>query len=289
MEKFQFFFLFSYKLKIMKLLITLFFAAGMFISVHTTAQSGTLKKVLELKMPKTADDDMCGTRGAAVCWNAANQKYYAAFAGNKEFPLGIFDIKGKRISEDDLTTMVDTRGLWYNTVNKKVCGNGYAENGWFSYILDKKGIPSDFSIDQEGMNQPVDNSVGAYKSKTNEIIFISNDMVSFYDKDASSNKTVTLRFGQKKQKTNDGEADDDNISDDYNNTSVIYTGFPGSEIGVLNFSKKQVELYNEKTGLLVKILVLPDDAVAEQSFNFAYANGIFWLFNMEERQWTGYK
>ena len=47
-----------------------------------------LKKVMELKMPKTVDDDMPGTRGASVVWHPVNKKYYACFAGNADYPFG---------------------------------------------------------------------------------------------------------------------------------------------------------------------------------------------------------
>jgi hypothetical protein len=36
-------------------------------------------------------------------------------------------------------------------------------------------------------------------------------------------------------------------------------------------------------------LELPETASVNKSFNFAFANGMYWLFNMEERIWTGYK
>jgi hypothetical protein len=43
------------------------------------------------------------------------------------------------------------------------------------------------------------------------------------------------------------------------------------------------------TGFLTTQLPLPKDAVTEGAFNFAYANGIYWLFNIAERKWVGYK
>src|SRR5215813_581029 len=71
----------------------------------------SLKKVLELKMPKTEDDDMAGKRGASVAWHSVQKKYYAVFAGNAEYPLAIFDMTGKLLSDEDQTAMTDTRGL----------------------------------------------------------------------------------------------------------------------------------------------------------------------------------
>ena len=59
-------------------------------------------------MPKTADDDMPGTRGAGVAWHQY-KKYYANFAGNVGYPSAVFNATGKRLSSDDAETMVDTR------------------------------------------------------------------------------------------------------------------------------------------------------------------------------------
>src|SRR5438552_2828335 len=91
----------------------------------------TLTKTIELKMPKTADDDMPGTRGAAVVWHPLQKKYYASFAGNEGYPMAVFDITGKRLSGDEQTCLKDTRGLWYNPKLNKICGNGHSDIGWF--------------------------------------------------------------------------------------------------------------------------------------------------------------
>ncbi|MEJ0104875.1 MAG: hypothetical protein WDO19_20980 [Bacteroidota bacterium] len=86
-----------------------------------------------------------------------------------------------------------------------------------------------------------------------------------------------------------GEDEDDDLfsADDYNNTTVVYTGIKGQELGLLNVTLSQVELYDITTGYLVKTLSLPKTVTAPPSFNFAYANGIYWLFT--ERTWEGYK
>ena len=274
----------------MKKILIVLLTACFFFSSHSNAQNKTLKKVLELKMPKTTEDEMCGTRGGSVCWNPLTQKYYASFAGNKGFPMAVFDTKGKRLSTTDLITQADTRGLWYDPARKKICGNGYHETGWFSYTLDTKGIPTDVLIDHEGMNQPGENSAGTYNPVKKEVIFLNNELVSFYKNDATNTEnTLTLSFGAKKSEGKSGEQESDNSVSEYNNTSVLFTGIPGSELGVLNTTKKQVELYSYSNGSLGKIFMLPDDTPVEKSFNFAYANGIYWLFDIENRKWLGFK
>lgn len=249
----------------------------------------TLNKVIELQMPKTAEDELCGTRGASVCWNTVTQKYYAGFAGNAGFPLGVFDCKGKRLSADTLTIQIDTRGLWYNPKTKKVCGNGYAEFGWFSYKLNAKGFPSAVETILSGENQPEENSVGTYIPAKDEVAFLNGPNLSLYTvKDGSIAESVIIHWGRTKE---EGVEENEylELPSKYNYTSVLYTGIKGAELGFLNKDEAQIELYDYPSGFLTQKLKLPDTATAEGAFNFAYANGSYWLFNIAERKWEGYR
>lgn len=274
----------------MKKIVSALIIAACFTTVVVAQTPRALKKVMELKMPKTAEDDMCGTRGASVVWHPVQQKYYASFAGNMGYPMAVFTTAGKRVSGDDLTTMIDTRGLWYNPVKKMICGNGYNDNGWFSYILDAKGMPKENKVEVEGMNQPDAQSVGAYNIAKKQVIFLKGSEIWYYNADGSASETKTVIHWGLTAK--DGIAEDEDVTETpegYNNTSVIYTGLPNAEVGVLNIVDRQIELYNIKTGFLSKKLQLPEEAPSEATFNFAFANGIYWLFNMEKRTWMGYK
>lgn len=254
------------------------------------AQTKTLKKVLELKMPKTADDELCGTRGAAVAWHPVQKKYYAAFAGNAGFPLAVFDEKGKRISDAELTTRVDIRGMWYDPTTEKICGNGYNDYGWFAYQFDGRGIPMDYKIIKEGSFQPTENSVGTYSTTRKAACFLDGGKVSFYKIRADySDESITIHFGRKKS---DGVAEDENsyeTKEGYNSTTAVCTGMAKGEIGMLNINDRQIELYNEADGFMQTVLRLPEEASLNDRFNFAYANGIFWLFDIDKRTWIGYK
>jgi len=79
------------------------------------------------------------------------------------------------------------------------------------------------------------------------------------------------------------------VLENYNHTSLIYTGIKGQELGFLNIAENQIELYDIQTGFMTKVVPLPESATIETTFNFAYANGIYWLFDMENRRWIGYK
>ncbi|HLG40842.1 MAG TPA: hypothetical protein VI461_14280 [Chitinophagaceae bacterium] len=267
-------------------LVFVFIVTGIAVQAQTPQ---ALKKVMELKMPKTVDDDMPGTRGAGVVWHPVQKKYYASFAGNMAYPMAVFDIKGKRLSGDTITAMIDTRGLWYNPVTKLICGNAYSDLGWFSYKLSNTGIPSDYEVLFEEMNQPTDQSVGTYNPIAKQVLFLDNSQVIMYNSDGEKQDSVAIHWGRKKA---DGPGEDEDIytqHEDYNITSVLYTGIKGQELGFLNITNKQIELYDIKSGFLSKVLTLPETATTEDLFNFAFANGTYWLFNIELRKWVGYK
>lgn len=249
-----------------------------------------LKKTMELKMARTTDDDMPGTRGAGVVWHPLQKKYYAAFAGNIGYPLCVFDIKGKRLSDDALNTDVDTRGIWYNYVTKKIQVNAYGDNGWAEYTLDAKGIPTGVDVLFEGQNQPSDQSVGAFDGKAKSVYFLNSDgnIEKYSTATAEPTGTITLHLGKRKESDEDVVDEDEPLAD-YNYTTVVFTGLPGSEIALLNLTNRHIELYNIKTGYKTKELSVPEDVPMEASFNFAYANGIYWLFDMEARTWIGLK
>lgn len=274
--------------------------AALLCSIVATAQPQPkqLKKILALKMPgkiytsvNTGLDSLPGTRGAAVVWHPVQKKYYAAFAGNMAYPLGVFDASGKLLSSEDLTAFVDTRGLWYNPALKKICGNAYSDIGWFSHKLDSKGIPVSSEIYAAGMNQPDAQSVGTYNAKANLVYFLSGQRINVYNADAMPEEDSTIRLYPGISKQEDINADDDGsyMNENYSYTVLIYTGIPKAEFGLLNIIEKQVELYNRKTGLLTQKLKLPETISLWAAFNFSYSNGIYWAFDQDTRTWTGYK
>lgn len=260
------------------------------ITLGTQAQNRILKKVMELKMSRTTDDDMPGTRGAAVAWHPIQKKYYASFAGNQEYPMSVFDATGKRLSEDDLSVMVDTRGIWYDPATKSICGNGYAASGWFRYTLNSAGIPTEYTSIKEEQYQPTDNSVGTYSTTKKMVAFLDGGKISYYDpKKDISEKSIVIHWGRKKGQEAGADENEFETKEGYNSTTAICTGIPKAEIGLLNITNNQIELYDESNGYMQQVLKLPSSAVTNERFNFAYANGIYWLFDIENRTWVGYK
>jgi len=274
----------------MKKYIVFIISLFLITSTDLLAQIRTLKKVLELQMPKTAEDELCGTRGAGVCWNSVTQKYYAVFAGNVGFPMAVFTPGGERISDDLLTAMEDIRGIWYDPATNKIMANGYNEIGWINYELNSAGIPSHYYYKFLGMNQPNEQSVGAYDARIKKVFFSNGSRVMIYENNADlfaeAKDSVQIHWGRKKsQGPGENELD---VNYDYN-TNVVATNMKDAEFGFLHIESKQIELYSYKEGYLQMTLKLPDTVPVEESFNFSYANGIYWLFDIKNRKWIGFK
>jgi len=264
--------------------------ASFMLCFGQTKQKDTiqLKKVLELKINFEG-----GANGAGVAFHPGLKRYYCAMAGNAQFPMVVFDATGKLLSDSSLTTLIDVRGIWYNPAGKTIQANGYSDYGWISYNLNAKGVPESFTQLFEGMNQPTEQSVGAFDPVNNVLYFLDDteDLLLFKYKLADGmmeNESIFLHFGQNKEEEIDEELEVMAMFD-YNLTSPVYTRIPKSEIGLLNINLNQIELYDLDKALLTKVLLLPENAPVNEMFNFSYCNGIYWLFDKDERKWIGYR
>lgn len=269
----------------------------------TTAQTSAskipvkeLKKTITLLMPRSVNDEMPGTRGASVAWHPQQMKYYASMAGNAGYPLAVFDNTGKRLSNDTLNCQVDTRGLWYNTATRSLEGNTYSDesrgpSGLFRYDIDPKGRIKAVTIFSSNPYQLMPNAVMTINPKTQILMYQLDALV--YRLKASNGQLIDSLSVELGHTAADGKVTDfdelEGFPETYNATSMLYTGIKGAEWGFLNFIKRQIELYDEKTHFLTRIYQLPEGAVTESMFNLAFCNNQFWLFDMDTRTWTGYK
>jgi hypothetical protein len=257
--------------------------------LQLNAQTQKLRQVQILEMSGSNKDIMSGINGAAVAWHPQQKKYYSAMAGNEEFPFCVFDVKGKRLSADSLNCNIDLRGLWFNAENNSIQANGFGTTGFFQYHLDGKGLPQLLSTHATGMKQPNIQAVGNYDVAKARIIFLDLDQVTYYDQEGNlQEEALTIHWGRTKSDP-PLESLVAQTPQEYNITTVIYTGINGAELGFLNADKKQIELYNQKDGFLSKVLKLPEDTPVKLNFNFSFANNIYWLFDTEKRQWYGYR
>ena len=256
----------------------------------TQAQPRQLKKVMELKMPKEDYDLNNGVKGASVCWHPVEKKYYAVFSGSKDYPLGVYDAAGKLLTDTSVTAIQDVRGLWYNPATKRICGNAGNNGGWFYYILNNKGVPTAAKTAFTGMKQPDENSAGAYDAISNDVYFLDGGKVSYYNSKAVFTSKTAIHWGQPKVLGPAEFENEDNGNNDYNQTTVVNSGIATMPIGLLNVKRNRIELYDAKEGYLQQLLLLPDgDFFGPRYLGFAYSNGIYWLYNIDNRTWLGFK
>jgi hypothetical protein len=270
------------------IILALLFALSLTI-LNAQPPAKQLKKVLELKIPREG-----GANGASVAWHPVFKKYYAAMAGNVSYCLGVFDATGKLLSPSELNTKFDIRGLWYNPVAKTLQMNGYNDFGWGEYRLNSKGFPDTVEVLHEGMNQPDEQSVGAFDPQKKWVYFFNEEgNLDVYDlKDGKYQDNIELSLGRTKkddEETDAALAGNYDAIDDYNRSSIVFTGIPGAEIGLLNHLESRVELYNLKDGHLTRKIALPADAPVNNFLNFSYCNGTWWLFDKQARIWKGYR
>lgn len=262
-----------------KLTLLLVLLSGISIPVFSQ-KTKSLHKVIELQMPEGT-----GFNGACVAYHPIQKKYYASFAGNATFPMAIFDLKGKRLSNDTLKTGFDTRGLWYNSTYQTLQANGYADNGWTNYKLNKKGIPISNTIFNEGMNQPDGQCVAAFDDKKKELYLLSENMILTYDLTGIKKNEKELIFSDEDM----DEDEESSLPKKFNNTTVVFTGMPKAEWGLYDIENKSVALFDMATGKKTQIWNIGDDAPEISSFCFAYTNGTVFLFDKDARIWYGYK
>jgi hypothetical protein len=256
------------------------------VMINAQPAAKPLKKVLELKIPREG-----GANSASVTWHPVLKRYYAAMAGNTSFCLGVFDAAGKRLSTPEQKTYFDVRGLWYNPGTKTLQMNGYNDFGWAEYKLDSKGFPDTISLLHADMNQPDEQSAGAFNSKEKIVYFFNGDgNIDVYDmEEGEFQESLDLTLGKTKEDADDELTDNEDVIEDYNSSTIIYTGIAGSEIGLLNYINREIELYNIKDGHLARKFSFPAEAPVESFLNFSYCNGTYWLFDKKARIWKGYK
>jgi len=238
-----------------------------------------LKQTIVLTMP--AGD---GSNAAGVAYNPQKKMYYSVFAGNEKFPISVFSSKGKLL-KSGIYTGFDVRGFWYNAKTNAVEGNGHGvTDGYWSKKIESSGFPEAktdliFESDEydESEYQPDNNSSGAFNALQDEVYFLSESNIYIYNRNTGEFKSN----GEIKNLPSQIE--------DLNSTTLVYTGIPKMEFGVLDFTNKKIYLINANGYFVTKTINLPKTAVVYEMFNFSYCNGIYWLFDKTNRKWVGYK
>jgi len=244
-------------------------AVFVIFNYFSMAQTRTLE-IANYKLSLVMQDNG-GRNGVSVSYNSDMELYYAIIAGNSDFPLDVFDKKGRVIG--NYKAGFDCRGLWYNPKTKRLEGIGYGDYGLFYKNLNKNGLPdmSAISIKSKFTN---DQEVAVYHSEKNQFVMYKDNFVYFYSvKNGKEIKKIKL------------ETKDFSFA----SYTFIWTGKVGFEIGFFDIINSELVLFNIKTGQIASKVFIPLDYNIPESFNIAYCNNIFWVFDNDYREWVGYQ
>jgi hypothetical protein len=256
-------------------IIAVFLSSSGLTHAQQNLKSVNLKPKAGIKLKLLSED---GRNGSAVAWVDEFEKYYTLIAGNADYPLEVFDDKGNNIQS--IPAGADFRGLWYNPEYSFLEGNTYDYHDILSFGTDEKGLLTDEIPYEELYELPVYNpqSVLNMDTEQNMYIWLENESGEIIFIDAETGE--------------EGEALSIEIPtgfENINSTTVVYTGINGGEYALLNYVDKLIYLIDGTTGKESATIKLPSDAVTNQAFCFSFANGQFWLFDIEKREWQGYK
>lgn len=251
--------------------------ASVMLLASATLKTKTLKKVLTLEIPEGS-----GNNGAGVAWNPDKKLYYTAFAGNSDYPITVFDAKGK-LKRGGFVAGFDVRGFWYNSSNQSLEGNSYGNYGYYAIKIDADGYPKSEAnstlpedYDEELGCQPNEQSVAVLNTASGELLFREDGTVYVYDKANGTQKSQFTLTGLPCS------------WDEVAGYSMVYTGIKNQELAVYEYSARKIHMFSI-AGTYTKTVKLPADAPNEMMFNFSYCNGMYWVFSTSQRKWYGYK
>lgn len=213
---------------------------------------------------------------SGVAYNPGLGRYYGVRAGNAGYPMETWASNGAQLYTT--TAGFDWRGMWWNHSLNQLEGNGFSTEGIWKCDLDGAGnaIPSGVRI-FSGMFQPDIQSIGDWDYFNNELIYYYNGSIFRYSRATSAFLGSWPITGLPVALSN------------LNSNSVVFTGCPGKDIGLLDYVNKRIYLVNGQTYAYVGTSQLPGTAATASTFRFSWANGYAWLFNASLGNWYSYR
>ena len=206
------------------------------------------------------------------------QQYYSVNAGSPLYYIDTFDEEGTRV--DSIPQGFDYRGLWYNPENGQLEGNGFEFSGVFNQSLNLiTGLPNGTGNQIFPDNQPNPQSCGVLNTDQYEIVYYDEGQIYRYDREDNSFISSHTITGLPNQ------------LDLINTTSLIYTGCPNHEYGVLEHQSGQLYLLSAVNFTISAIVQLPTAAVTSPavSYKMAYTNEQLWLYDGAATSWRSYR
>lgn len=210
----------------------------------------------------------------AVAYYPTKNMYYSVNAGNSSYPIQTFTYTGGT-ALSTIAQAADYRGLWYNPNLGTIEGNEFGDGGVYRHDINQvTGYAAGTVSNVAATTMPNSQSAGAYDPVNNHILYYNATTLYKYNRATNALVTSMAITGLP--------------TSSINSYHIIYTGIPGSEVGVYDFTNKAVYFINYSTGAYVSTCQLPVTAPGASSFKFSYANNRVFLYD-GIGNWFGYK
>ena len=208
-----------------------------------------------------------------VAYNPGKKLYYAVRAGSSSYVLYTYDETGTQLAGN--TANFDFRGLWWNPNTSSLEGNSYNANGYRRVDLDANGYALSTGTNSPASNyQPDSQSQADYDYDLDEVIYYHNN--SIYRTSRATGALIGSAIPITGLPANT-----------LNSTFVGYTGIPGEEVLIYDYSNKAVYFVDKTTGVYSRSVQLPSSAPAQSMYNTSYSNGHIWI--ADGTVWHSYK
>lgn len=261
-----------------RILFTLAILIGFQLNAQVSVKKVNTKPKLKLELKLIGEG---GKNGATITYVPKYKTYYTLVAGNANFPIDVFDEKGRPIQT--LGAGVDGRGIMFNPKYDVIDINTYAYHDLVSITFnqtEKNGKLVDGSQLEEiyEMDVQEEQSVVDLDTAKNNYIYLDMFDSEIELLDTESGVFVkSLKISLPVSKEN------------INLTTVAYTGIKGGEYAVLNFVDQVVYLINSETGKVGATVKIPPTVKTLEMFNWGFANKHIWIFDQDKRTWFGFQ
>jgi hypothetical protein len=209
-----------------------------------------------------------------VAFNPTANLYYASSGGGGCNTLATYSLGGGA-SFTTVSECYDSRGLWWNSLTNVLEGNSFNSAGIYTMALTGGGVPTGAGAIAAANSQPNSQTGGQFDPTTNQVLYYNGAMgIAKYNRVAPGALISTIAITGLPGGIG-------SIA-----TYGFYTGVPGSEYGIYDYTNRRAYLINYITGAYVATVQFPPSAGAPGSYNLSYTNGLYFICNAGT--WVGY-
>lgn len=220
-------------------------------------------------------DQPSGGMGVTVVWNPAVKRYYAAVSGSGDRWLFIYDQKGQSVKAPYLLPF-DPGSLWVEAGGNSLKSYASGMEGLYEIHL-REGLPAYAENIFYALHNPVAIGNGAWVRRHRELWYYHDKTIFRYKTRHAHHRTPI-------------HLDIDDFENEINSMGMVYTDIKNGEIGLYDRAQHRILLYSSRNGRCTRILqIMDENGPKPLCGDFAYANGIFWLYDRETGNWQGYK